>query len=194
MVKLPIFPSPNKGEQMSDKKDILEMKKNLEELESQIQEKNDDIQEKEEEITKKDQEMEQYKEQLLRLQADFENFKKRTEKELSNQIHYANEQLILKILDTYEDLERALESGKSDDLQEGIELIYQKLKKVLEGEGLEKIPAKGEKFDPYHHEALMAEAHDDFKNGEVIEELCKGYKLNSKVIKYSKVKVCKKND
>ncbi len=89
-------------------------------------------------------------------------------------------------------MERALKSGKSNDLHEGVQMIHQNLKKILEGEGLEEIPAQGEKFDPYQHEALMAEAHDDFENGEVIEELCKGYKLNSKVIKYSKVKVCKK--
>ncbi len=179
---------------MSDKNDIIKMKDELEELESQIQEKNDEIQEKEEIITKKDQEIEQNKEQLLRLQADFENFKKRTEKQLSDHVRYANEQLILKIIDAYEDLERALESGKTDDLQEGVELIYHKLKKVLEGEGLEEISVEGEKFDPYKHEALMAEANNDFENGEIIEELCKGYKLNSKVIKYSKVKVCKKTD
>jgi molecular chaperone GrpE len=179
---------------MSDKKDIKKMKADLKDLESQINEKNDEIQEKEEVIIGKDQELEQYNEQLLRLQADFENFKKRTEKQLSDQIRYANEQLILKILDSYEDLERALESEKSDDVREGVELIYQKLKKVLEGEGLEEISTEGEKFDPYQHEALLAEAHDDFNNGEVIEELCKGYTLNSKVIKYSKVKVCKKND
>jgi molecular chaperone GrpE len=179
---------------MNDKKDIAKMKDKLDELESQIQEKNDEIQEKEEIITKKDQEIEQNKEQLLRLQADFENFKKRTEKQLSDHVRYANEQLILKVIDSYEDLERALESGNPDDLQEGVELIYHKLKKVLEGEGLEEISAEGEKFDPYKHEALMAEVNDDFKSGEVIEELCKGYKLNSKVIKYSKVKVCKKTD
>lgn len=179
---------------MNDKKDTAKIKDKLEELESQIQEKNDEIKEKEEEITEKDQEIEQNKEQLLRLQADFENFKKRTEKQLSDQIRYANEQLILKVIDSYEDLGRALESGKSDDLEDGVELIYQKLKKVLEGEGLEEISVEGEKFDPYKHEALMAEANNDFENGEIIEELCKGYKLNSKVIKYSKVKVCKKND
>ncbi len=179
---------------MSDKKDAKKLQDDLKELKSQIQEKDDEIKEKEEVIIKKDQELEQLNEQLLRLQADFENFKKRTEKQLSDQIHYANEQLILKILDAYEDFERALESGTPDDIQEGVNLIYQKLKKILEGEGLEEIPAKGEKFDPYQHEALMAEAHDDFENGQVIEELCKGYKLNSKVIKYSKVKVCKKND
>lgn len=179
---------------MIDKKDVAQMKDDLTELESEIQKKDDEIKEKEEEIQAKDEKITQYKEQLLRLQADFDNFKKRTEKELIEQIHYANEKLILKILDSYEDLERALKSGKSDDLHEGVEMIYQNLKNILEGEGLEIIPAEGEKFDPFQHEALMAEAHDDFENGQVIEELCKGYKLNSKVIKYSKVKVCKKND
>ncbi|HOI40921.1 MAG TPA: nucleotide exchange factor GrpE [Methanobacterium sp.] len=179
---------------MSNKKEIEKMRDNLKKLESEIQEKNDEIQEKEEEIIKKEQEIEKYKEQLLRLHADFDNFKKRTEKELTDHIRYANEKLIIKVIDTYEDLERALKSGKSEDLQEGVEMIYQNLKKVLEMEGLEELPAKGEKFDPYKHEALMTEAHDDFENGEIIEELCKGYKLNSKVIKYSKVKVCKKND
>lgn len=194
MVKLLIFPSTRKGEQMSDKKEIKQLKKDLEESESQIQEKNRELEEKEEVIKEKDQEIEQAKEQFLRLQADFENFKKRTEKQLSDQINYASEKLILKILDTYEDLRRALESGDSEDLKDGVELIYQKLKKILEGEGLEEISAQGEKFDPYQHEALMAEAHEDFENGEIIEELCKGYKLNSKVIKYSMVKVCKKNN
>jgi len=177
---------------MTDKKDVDQMKDDLNELESEIQKKNDEIKEKEEEIKTKDEKIEQYHEQLLRLQADFDNFKKRTDKELSEQIHYANEKLIVKILDSYEDLERALKSGKSNDLHEGVQMIHQNLKKILEGEGLEEIPAQGEKFDPYQHEALMAEAHDEFENGEIIEELCKGYKLNSKVIKYSKVKVCKK--
>jgi len=194
MVKLLIFHPPIKGEQMSDKKDIENLEEDLEKLKSQIQEKDDELKEKEEVIIKKDQEIEQSKEQLLRLHADFDNFKKRTEKQLSDQINYASEQLILKILDSYEDLERALKSENSEDLKEGVELIYQKLKKVLEAEGLEEIPANGEKFDPYQHEALMAEAHDEFENGEIIEELCKGYKLNSKVIKYSMVKVCKKNE
>lgn len=75
-----------------------------------------------------------------------------------------------------------------------MEIIYQNLKKILEKEGLEEIPTKGEKFDPFKHEALLTEDHEDFKNGEIIKELCKGYKLNSKVIKYSKVQVCKKNN
>jgi len=166
----------------------------LKKLESEIQEKNDEIKEKEEKIIEKDQEIKNKEEQFLRLQADFENYKKRTEKELTDHIRYANEELIIKIIDTYEDLERALKSGESDELQEGVEIIYQNLKKILEKEGLEEIPTKGEKFDPFKHEALLTEDHEDFKNGEIIKELCKGYKLNSKVIKYSKVQVCKKNN
>jgi molecular chaperone GrpE len=121
---------------MTDKKDMAKMKDDLKELESKIQEKNDELQEKEEEIIQKDQEIEKYKEQLLRLQADFENFKKHTEKQLNDQIHYANEKLILKIIDSYEDLERALKSGKSMISGRCKSQLPKPLKNP-EGEGLE---------------------------------------------------------
>jgi molecular chaperone GrpE len=185
------LPTSEKGESMSDeqitkkKEDIGDLKKDIEDLKSQIQEKDTEIQEK-------DNSLEDYQERNLRLQADFDNYKKRSEKELQEYVHYANEGLIIKIIEAYEDLQRALKSEKSDDLREGVELIYQKLSKILEGEGLEEIPCEGENFDPFRHEALMAEDHVDYDNGKVIEELGKGYTLNSKVIKYSKVKVCKK--
>jgi len=96
---------------MSYKKEIKKLKDDLKKLESEIQEKNDEIKEKEEKIIEKDQEIKNKEEQFLRLQADFENYKKRTEKELTDHIRYANEELIIKIIDTYEDLERALKSG-----------------------------------------------------------------------------------
>ena len=66
------------------------------------------------------------------------------------------------------------------------------MKDILEGEGLKEIPCEGEKFDPFKHEALMIENNENYDNGVIIEELGKGYTLDSKVIKYSKVKVCKK--
>jgi molecular chaperone GrpE len=113
---------------------------------------------------------------------------------MEEHVEGANQDLIIKILETYEDLQRALHADKSEDLREGVELIYQKLRGVLESEGLEEIPVDGEKFDPFKHEALMAEDHEDYENGCIIQELGKGYTLNSKVIKYSKVKVCKKGD
>ena len=143
-------------------------------------------------LQKQEEKIDDYHSQLQRMQADFDNYKKRSEKDLSEYIRYANENLILKIIDVYEDLGRALNSDKSQDLKEGVELIYKKLKDTLEGEGLQEICVDGEKFDPFKHEALMVEDNKDYENGMVIEELGKGYTLDSKVIKYSKVKVCKK--
>jgi len=184
---------------MTDKPDLKKTKKQIEELEAKIQEKEIDLSETKQNLEEKvkiieeqEEKIEDYYSQLQRMQADFENYKKRSEKDLSEYIRYANENLILKILDTYEDLRRALKSEKPEDLKEGVELIYKKLKDTLEGEGLQEICAEGEKFDPFKHEALMVEDHQDYDDGTVIEELGKGYTLDSKVIKYSKVKVCKK--
>lgn len=174
------------------KKQIKELEDKIQELETDLSETNQTQKEKDETIQELEEKIEDYYSQLQRMQADFENYKKRSEKDLSEYIRYANENLIVKILDTYEDLRRALNSEKPEDLKEGVELIYKKLKDTLEGEGLQEICAEGEKFDPFKHEALMVEDHQDYDDGTVIEELGKGYTLDSKVIKYSKVKVCKK--
>ena len=95
-------------------------------------------------------------------------------------------------MDCYEDFGRALEVENDENLREGIELTYNKFKDILKKEGVEEIPAKGEKFDLNKHEALMVQASDDVENGYVIEELMKGYMYKDKVLKYSKVIVCKK--
>lgn len=181
------------------KSEIRKKTSEIEEIESEIEQKNEEIENLNHTMNKKDQTIEEHEQkiddyysQLQRLQADFDNYKKRSEKDLSEYIKYANENLIIKIIDIYEDLGRALKSEKSHDLQEGVEMIYKKLKETLEREGLQEICAEGEKFDPFKHEALMVEDNQDFENGTVIEELGKGYTLDSKVIKYSKVKVCKK--
>ena len=177
---------------MNDKQELEKLKKDLARLESDIQEKNEEIQKKDEEIQNMEDKAEDYHSQVLRLQADFDNYKKRSEKEIKEYVKYANEGLIIKIIDAYEDLERALKADDSHNLKEGVKMIHKKLKDILEGEGLCEIDASGEKFDPYKHEALMVEDHDDYEEGMVIEELGKGYTLDSKVIKYSMVKVCKK--
>jgi molecular chaperone GrpE len=180
---------------MANKED----EKNLEEESENQEEVQDDLSDEEklakmeEELEKKDEELREYVAHTQRLQADFENFKKQSEKQNQNIIKYANENLINNILDSYEDMGRALDKSNSDeDLREGLELIYEKLTNTLKKEGLEEIPTKGEKFDPFKHEALMVENNPDFENGEIIEELMKGYTLKDKVIRYSKVKVCKK--
>jgi molecular chaperone GrpE len=177
---------------MNNKQELEKLKKDLTRLESEIEEKNEEIQKKDEKIQNMEDKVNDYHSQVLRLQADFDNYKKRSEKEFKEYVKYANEGLILKVIDAYEDLERALKADQSHDLKEGVKMIHKKLKDILEGEGLCEIEARGEKFDPYKHEALMVEDHKDYDEGSVIEELGKGYTLDSKVIKYSKVKVCKK--
>jgi molecular chaperone GrpE len=177
---------------MNNKQELEKLKKDLTRLESEIEEKNEELQKKDEKIQNKEDKVNDYHSQVLRLQADFDNYKKRSEKEFKEYVKYANEGLILKVIDAYEDLERALKADQSHDLKEGVKMIHKKLKDILEGEGLCEIEARGEKFDPYKHEALMVEDHEDYDEGSVIEELGKGYTLDSKVIKYSKVKVCKK--
>ena len=150
------------------------------------EETNDDI------IKQQEETIQQYKDKMQRMQADFENFKKRSEKERVEFVKYANEGLILKVLEAYEDLERALEVKEDKNLREGVELIYKKMTKILEDEGVEEIETEHQKFDPYKHEALLTENNEDYENNEIIQDLQKGYTLNSKVIRYSKVKVCKK--
>lgn len=183
---------------MADKK----KEKEVEESES-LQEKYDELLE---ELAKKDEEIESLKEDLekqegetqeyvslsQRLQADFENFKKITDKRNAEVVKFANENLIKEFIDCYEDLERSLTIEKDEDFREGVELIYNKFKDILTKEGVEEIPTKGEKFDLNKHEALMVQESEDVENGYIIDELMKGYTYKDKVLKYSKVIVCKK--
>jgi molecular chaperone GrpE len=138
------------------------------------------------------------KDRFLRLNAEFDNFRKRTLKEREELIKYANEKLILEMIDVYEGLERGLENAKKTDdrdkLIEGMELIYTQFKSVLEKNGLVPIKAQGEKFDPYKHEAMMQTLTDEYEDGTILEELARGYMLNNRVIRYSKVRVSKKKE
>jgi len=175
------------------KKDLKLQEKKLNDTQKKLKIKNDELANIEKDLEDKNEEVAEYVSHSQRLQADFENFKKQSEKQKAEIIKFANENLIINILDSYEDLSRALEQSKTkEELEEGVELIYSKLKNTLEKEGLEEIPTEGEKFDPFKHEALMAEASEDHENGEIMDELMKGYTLKGKVIKYSKVRVCKK--
>jgi len=186
-----------KDEKKIEQEDIEEHEIKEEEIQEN-EEKKEEIQEPEEEesdydtVKQLEETISQYKDKMQRMQADFENYKKRSEKEKGEFVKYANEGLILKVLEAYEDLERALEVKEDKNLREGVELIYKKMTKILEDEGVEEIETEHQKFDPYKHEALMTENNEDYENNEIIQDLQKGYTLNSKVIRYSKVKVCKK--
>ncbi len=173
-------------EEETQKEEQKEQENSEEEQEETTEPTSDEIIKQQEEL------IQQYKDKLQRSHADFENFKKRSEKERQDFVKYANEGLILNVLEAYEDLERALQVKDDKDLREGVELIYKKFTKILEDEGVEPIETEHQKFDPYKHEALLTENNEDYENNEIIQDLQKGYTLNSKVIRYSKVKVCKK--
>ena len=127
---------------------------------------------------------------LKRVQADFENYTKRVEREQKAFIVNANKELITSMLPVLESFELALKNSKNHkDFRKGVEMIYAQLFSLLESQGLKPIAANG-KFDPYKHEALMQEKGEE--DSLILEEFQKGYMLNDSVIRTSKLKVSKK--
>ncbi|MBI2137050.1 nucleotide exchange factor GrpE [Candidatus Woesearchaeota archaeon] len=138
----------------------------------------------------------EYKEALQRLQADFENYRKRVEKEKTDIKKHANAELMKALLPVIDSFELALKSisNADDKLRKGMEMIYGQFYSVLESLSLRPINAAGEMFDPYKHEVLMQEeTANEKKDGMVIEEFQKGYMFNDAVLRCSKVKVLKFN-
>ena len=147
--------------------------------------------EKEEEVKEEGQEAGQDDSELryLRLMADFQNYKKRVEKEKKDLYSYANEKIMTELLAVLDNFERALDHDTGDGFREGIEMIFKQLTDVLEKEGLAEIPALGEEFDPNVHSAVMTEETEDYESGKVSGVMQKGYTLNGKVIRPTMVKV-----
>ncbi|MCL1810130.1 MAG: nucleotide exchange factor GrpE [Clostridiales bacterium] len=127
----------------------------------------------------------------LRLMADFQNYKRRSEKEKADVYTYANEKLVTELLDVIDDFERALshEADVPGSYAEGMSMIFKRLKAVLERAGLVEIEALGADFDPNVHHAVMVSADSGAESGKVCEVIQKGYKLNNKIIRPSMVKV-----
>jgi len=143
-------------------------------------------------------EAKEYWDRLLRLQADFDNTRKRLEKEKQDFVKFANEGIILELLNILDDLERTVElaQSKHQDLPvflKGVEMILAHLYEMLKEYGVKPIEAQGKLFDPHYHEALMQAEDIDVPEHTVIEELQKGYLLNDRIIRTAKVKVSKKS-
>ena len=139
-------------------------------------------------------EIEQLKTQILYKTAEFDNYRKRTLKEKAELILNGGEKAVQAILPVIDDMERALQNGENTDdpqvLREGMELIYHKFMKSLEGLGVKKIDTNGADFDTDLHEAVaMVPGMGDDKKGKVIDCLQTGYQLNDKVIRHAKVAV-----
>ena len=130
----------------------------------------------------------------LRKVAEFDNYRKRTMKEKTELILNGGEKVITKILPVIDDFERAIANGQTTDdaqvLREGLELIFKKFLKILEGEGVERIETENKDFDTDYHEAIaMVPGMGDDKKGKVIDCVQTGYTLNGKVIRFAKVAV-----
>jgi molecular chaperone GrpE len=137
----------------------------------------------------------QLEDRLLRLAAEYDNYRKRTAREFEYLCQNANENLISKLLDTLDNFERALDSAKNsgdyESFRKGVELIYTHLKELLEKEGLKPIEAVCKPFDPNYHEAVTQCESEEHDEGIVADEMCKGYMLNEKLLRPSKVMVSK---
>lgn len=128
---------------------------------------------------------------LKYLQADFDNYRKKFDREKDMIIALAEERLVVDLLTTIDDLERMLQISKDTVQREGIILLYKNFMKVLENHGLKRIESAGKKFDPHYHEAYCMEVCD-CENDIILEEFQPGYMLKTKVIRPAKVKVAVK--
>ncbi len=136
--------------------------------------------------------IEELTDSLQRLQAEFENYKKRVDKEKQQAIAYSKADVIVKLLPILDSIELALKNtGDKEEFVKGIEIIFAQFYSALKSEGLKPIECLGRCFDPYKHEVLMKQESDK-EDDIILEELQKGYMLNEMVLRPSKVKVSKK--
>ncbi len=139
-------------------------------------------------------EIAELKERLIRSQADFENYKRRMQREKEDLAVYANQKLLLNLLPVLDNLERALSSQPAagdEKLRQGVELTARSFRDLLTKEGVTPIEAVGKPFDPNEHEAVMTEESSEHEENTVIFEFQKGYRLGDRVIRPSMVKVSK---
>lgn len=132
-------------------------------------------------------------EKYLKLYAEFENYKRRIQKENQINATYKAQGVLTDILPSIDNIERALQIEGDDEsfksLQKGVQMVHESLLRALKDNGLEEILAEGKEFDPNLHQAVVQDDNPDFKSGEVTQELQKGYKLKDRVLRPSMVKV-----
>ncbi len=157
----------------------------------------DEKQNLKEALEAKEKEAKDYYDRYLRAAADLENFKKRAAKEKADTIKYGKEEIIRDILPFLDSLDRALEHADASDaktFKEGLALMQDQLLCCLKKHGVERIDCAGANFDPTLHEALMQMESDAHEDNQIVHEMEKGYTLNGRLIRPSRVCVCKKTN
>jgi molecular chaperone GrpE len=187
-----------------EEKEIKEPEEALEKKEDRPLEKKDEVTEEvvpvekppEERIKELEEELLQFKDKYLRLYAEFENYKRRVQKDREELLKYGVEPLIVELLTVIDNLEMALEHAGNEasleSLKEGVDLTLKELRKILNKHGVSEIEAVGKPFDPEFHHAMAQVERDDIEDKTVVEEYRKGYMLKDRVIRPSLVAVSKK--
>ena len=172
-----------------EQKKKIESEENKEEMVEPNEEKLTDN--TEEKIADLEAQVKEWHDKFLRKAAEFENYKRRTENDQFNLINYAAESFITKLLPVIDDFERSLQhiddDNNVDAVKEGIKLVYEKLLKVLDEQGVKKMKVKGEPFNVDYHDALMQRQDDSVPPHTILEEIEKGYLYRDKVIRHAKV-------
>lgn len=176
-------------------------KNKMNDVEKECCEHKKEIEELRRSIDEKEAKFEEQKNQMLRLMADFDNFKKRAAVEREDIICFSNETLILALLPILDNFDRAFlhasetkDTAVNDEILKGFALIKKQLEDILSKIGLSKIDALGKKFDPVYHEAVLTRESSNQPEGIVIEEMQKGYMLKEKVIRPTMAIVSKKGE
>lgn len=142
-------------------------------------------------IVELESQLKEIQDKLLRKAAEFENYKRRTENDQFNLINYAAESFIIKLLPIVDDFQRSMDHiddlEKSKSVKDGIKLVYEKLHKLLNEQGIKKMQTKGEPFNVNYHDALMQKKDDSVPSHTVLEEIEPGYIYRDKVIRHAKV-------
>ena len=182
-----------------------ERNENLEEVEETVENtettetKEEVVEEKtaeellQEKVDKLEEELKQSEDKYLRLYAEFENFKRRKNKEIETNNVYKSQKVITEILPSLDNLERALQVESDNEeiksLLKGVEMVYEGLLNVLKSEGVELIETENAQFDPNYHHAVMQEEDSEKESGAILDTFQKGYKLKDRVIRPAMVKV-----
>jgi molecular chaperone GrpE len=150
-----------------------------------------------EKLSTEQQKTQEYLTRLKYLQADFENYRKRAEKQVQDSVNRSNEQLVTCLLGVLDDFESAISVGETtenkDAMLDGIKMIHKKLDDILVKEGLERLECVGKRFDPNKHEILAQVPTNDHQSGTVLEEARKGFVFKGKVLRPSVVTIACEN-
>lgn len=175
------------------KKENLDENKELENENIEDVVKEDEVQDDSQEVTNDSSDDEKYQDlmdKFMRLQADFANYKRRTEAQKTEYVELGVKKIVNDLLPVLDNFERALDSiGEKDSTYDGILMIKNQLTDVLKKEGIVEMKALGEEFDPTYHHAVLTEDSDEYDSGYVIEVLQKGYLINDKTLRPAMVKV-----